>query len=192
MNKKDLRKAYLSKRKELTIQECEVFSQQISTLFFESIELKLVQWVHLFLPIVKNNEVDTWKIIDIFRKEFPHIQLVIPKSDFSNNTMQHFLFTEETTLEENKYGILEPINGIQVEEKQLDLIITPLLVFDKQGFRVGYGGGFYDRFFEKCQKGVLKIGVCFDENIEKISDINPYDKALTHCISPTKLYTFFS
>lgn len=190
MNKKELRKEYLSKRKTLTIQECKHFSQQICTLFFESIDFTNIQWVHLFLPILKNNEIDTWIIIDFLKKQYPHIQLVIPKSDFSTHTMKHFLFTENTILQENQYGILEPVNGVEIQENQLDLVITPLLIFDEKGYRVGYGGGFYDRFFQKCKKNVLKIGVCFHESIEKISDINVHDEPLTHCISPTKFYTF--
>lgn len=192
MNKSELRKQYLNKRKLMTVQEVENNSQQITQLFFESVDLTKVQRVHLFLPIKKNNEFDTWSMIHIFRTKYPHIQLIIPKTDFKNHSMKNFLFTESTELLENKYGILEPVSGIEIPEQELDLVITPLLTFDQNGYRVGYGGGFYDRFFQKCRKDIQKVGVCFEESIDQIMDLDQYDKKLTCCITPSQTYSFFS
>ncbi|MCP4521809.1 MAG: 5-formyltetrahydrofolate cyclo-ligase [Cytophagales bacterium] len=190
MNKKELRKYYLTQRKELQQIEVTSLSTSICELFFKYIDLTNVRYVHLFLPIIKNNELDTWQFIDKFRKEYPHIQLVVPKSDFKSHNMENIVLEKDTTLAENKYGILEPVSGIQIADNQIDLVLTPLLIFDQKGFRVGYGGGFYDRFFTNCRKDVYKVGLCFEEGIEEIKDINEFDIPLTHCISPQQFYSF--
>ncbi len=191
MNKSELRKKYLDKRKMMTTQEVEKCSHQITQFFFEFVDLTNVQRVHLFLPIQKNNEFDTWLMIDVFRTKYPHIQLIIPKTDFKNHSMQNFLFTEQTELLENRYGILEPVDGVEVQEENIDLVITPLLIFDENGYRVGYGGGFYDRFFQKCRKDIQRVGVCFEKGIDQITDLDQYDEKLTYCITPTETYLFF-
>ncbi|MDY6994028.1 MAG: 5-formyltetrahydrofolate cyclo-ligase, partial [Pseudomonadota bacterium] len=75
-------------------------------------------------------------------------------------------------------------------ERDINLVLCPLLAFDKKGFRVGYGKGFYDRFFQKCQPNAIKVGLSFEEAVEHIEDINQYDIPLNYCVTPKKLYVF--
>ena len=68
---------------------------------------------------------------------------------------------EDVILKENKYGIPEPINGIQINSDIIDVVFVPLLAYDSKGNRVGYGKGFYDRFLENLGSKTIKIGLSF-------------------------------
>lgn len=117
--------------------------------------------------------------------------MVVPRCNFKTKTMEAILFDPEATvLVKNKQQIPEPLYGETVDPKLIDAIIIPLLAFDQQGHRVGYGGGFYDRFLEKCRPDVLKIGVSLFPPVAKILDTHHQDVCLTHCITPEKIYDF--
>jgi 5-formyltetrahydrofolate cyclo-ligase len=66
----------------------------------------------------------------------------------------------------------------------------PLLIFDKQGNRVGYGKGFYDRFLQKCSPNALKVGICLEKPIEQIEDLNEFDVKMDVCITPFGVWRF--
>ncbi|MES2518799.1 MAG: 5-formyltetrahydrofolate cyclo-ligase [Bacteroidota bacterium] len=191
MDKVQLRKYYLSKRKAISSEEIAEKSQQIADLFFQSFDLSNIQKLHIFLPIIRNKEINTFLIIKHLNKHFPQINIIIPKTIISTSEMEHYLLDEEK-LTENQWGILEPSdeNLVKFEPSTIDLVIIPLLVFDKHGNRVGYGKGFYDRFLQKCKTTTLKIGLCLEEPIEQIEDVNEFDIKMDFCITSTKNYIF--
>ena len=82
-------------------------------------------------------------------------EVVISKSDFETRKMTHFLLTDNTRIKKNKYNIPEPVDGIEVPTAKIDVVFVPLLAFDKQGHRVGYGKGFYDIFLSECKPDVV-------------------------------------
>ena len=181
MKKKELRKIYKQKRTDLTDSEIKEFQENIYKQIF-NLDLSEVQTVHLFLSLRKFNEIDTSPIISFLREKGKRI--VVSKCNFKDNTLSHFYFDENTVLELNKFGVPEPINTEQVNETVLDLIFVPLLISDKQNFRVGYGKGFYDRFLSNCRKDAKKIGLNFFKPITKIEDIHEFDVALDSVIFP--------
>lgn len=191
MNKSALRKCYLAKRKALSSKEIAEKSQQICDLFFQKIDLKSIQFLHVFLPIKKQNEIDTFLIIKRLQEEFPLINIVVSRSFFDSFEMQHFIL-EEHNLVKNKWGIFEPSQEStrDVQPEQIDLIIIPLLAFDKQGNRVGYGKGFYDRFLQKCSPNALKVGICLEEPLELIQDLNEFDVKMDVCITSERIWKF--
>jgi 5-formyltetrahydrofolate cyclo-ligase len=63
------------------------------------------------------------------------------------------------------YGALEPLARTIVEPERVDLVVTPGLAFDARGFRVGYGGAYYDRFLPRTRADAARIGLCFDEQV---------------------------
>jgi 5-formyltetrahydrofolate cyclo-ligase len=191
MDKSTLRKYYLTKRKALSLKEIVEKSQQICDLFFQEIDLNAIKFLHVFLPIKKQNEIDTFLIIRRLQEEYPQINIVVSRSDLDNLEMQHFML-EEDNLIENKWGILEPSpeSRREVQPEEIDLIIIPLLVFDKQGNRVGYGKGFYDRFLQKCSPKALKMGFCLEEPVELIKDLNEFDVKMDVCITPDEIWKF--
>ena len=104
--------------------------------------------------------------------------------------MTHFLLTDNTTLKKNALNIPEPIDGIEIDNSKMDVIFIPLLAFDKQGSRVGYGKGFYDKFLSNCRPGTIKVGLSFFEAEELISDISEYDIKLDYCVTPEEIIVF--
>lgn len=190
MLKQNLRKEFLQKRKALSETEVEGLSKKIHDWFFRNIPVHAYATIHTFLPIKRNNEVDTWLIISTLQKDFS-TDIVIPKSH-ADGTMTNYLLTKETVFEENKWKIPEPshISYLISHISKIDLVLIPLLCFDKKGYRVGYGKGYYDRFLADCRPDVLKIGLSFFEPVEFIEDIDAYDIRLDYCITPNKIWQF--
>lgn len=188
MNKNQLRKRFLEQRKQLSLKRLQQISQAISQNFLDGFELTKIKKLHIFLPILKQNEINTWFIIKEIFQNYPQIKLVTSKSDFQTRNMESYLLDTHTQIIENRWGIPEPINAIKCREEEIDMILIPLLCFDQQGFRVGYGKGFYDRFLSKCQKEIIKIGLSPFEPVEKITDINDNDLKMDFCIMKERIW----
>jgi 5-formyltetrahydrofolate cyclo-ligase len=159
-------------------------------------QVKLIDWsefgvVHVFLPIRKHNEVDTFSILNYFKLDYPELKIVVPRTDFEKLEIHSILYDHTyTILGRNKYDIPEPIHGTTVPAEEIDAIFIPLLAFDRRGNRAGYGKGFYDRFLARCRPGVKKIGLSFFGPVDEISDVNGFDVALDICITPGRTWTF--
>lgn len=181
MKKQQLREEYKLKRKALSDEEIKIFEKSIC-LQIRNLDFSLVQNVHVFLPIKRQKEVNTYPIIDFLRKIDK--QIIISKSNFENNTLTHYIFEKRTELLINKWGIPEPINAIEINVKNIDLVFVPLLISDKKHYRVGYGKGFYDRFLSECKSSVKTIGLNFFSPIQEIEDVGVFDVPLDKVIYP--------
>lgn len=185
-----LRKTYLERRINLTRSQYwnlnENLVEQVSKINWDQFKT-----VHLFLPINKHMEVDTFSILEYFKEYEADLQILIPRTNFEKVEIENVLFDPVyTILGRNKYDIPEPIHGKIVSSLQIDVIFIPLLTFDLKGNRVGYGKGFYDKFLSTCRKDILKIGLSFFDPVEQIDDINEYDIPLNVCITPEKIWEF--
>lgn len=190
MTKAEFRKLFLAKRHALTPEESTVRSERITTNFFNFIDLPLGAVIHIFLPILKNNEPDTWLIINRIQRDFPSVKISIPRVLPSSNEMESFFLNEVTSLETNRWGIPEPVNGEITPVDTINHVLIPLLAFDRKGHRVGYGKGFYDTFLARCSRHTKRIGLSMFEGVEFIDDVNEYDQPLHHCITPERVYSF--
>lgn len=189
MLKSEVRAIYLAKRKSISLEEKELLDHAILT-EFKKIDLTTVKCIHIYLPIIEQNECNTYPIIEYIQKNHPQINITIPKANFENGHMDAMLFNVGTPLVKNNLGIAEPIDGEIIDPKAIDMIICPLLAFDLKGNRVGYGKGFYDRFLKKCKADVIKLGISYFEPVESILDFNEFDLPLSSCITPTQNYFF--
>ena len=90
-------------------------------------------------------------------------------------------------LEINKFGMLEPtlLSAIILP----DIILVPLLAYDKKGNRVGYGKGFYDRFLRTQKNNIIKVGLSFF-GPEEIVEKKEFDQRLDFCVTPEKVFSF--
>jgi 5-formyltetrahydrofolate cyclo-ligase len=150
-----------------------------------------IKTVHIFLPIRRYNEIDTFSIINYFSIQYPDIHLVIPRSDFRNYRIENILYDHNSTiLVRNKYDIPEPVYGKVIDPYLIDLVFVPLLACDLNGNRVGYGKGFYDRFLKQCRRDVLNIGLCFFDPVNEISDVNESDQSIDACLTPGRIWRF--
>lgn len=181
MQKAELRKLYKQKRKELSEKDIEIFQKSIYAQVFKY-DFSEIHTIHIFLPITKQKEINTYPIIDFLRQQ--EKQIVISKSNFTNHTLQHFIFEEQTELVINEYGIPEPVNAKKIHPQKIDLVFIPLLISDQNNYRIGYGKGFYDRFLVTCPISVKKIGLNFFPPIFKIEDCNKFDVPLDAVIYP--------
>ena len=180
-----LRSHYKKKRLSLTKQEVDHLSQRVCKQL-DKLSIWRLKHYHIFISISKYNELDTSSIINKLKSEQKII--IVPK--ISNNELVHFGINDETEFSLNDYGIKEPNNGNHFIIENLDLIFIPLLAFDIQGHRVGYGKGYYDRFLKITNNSTLKIGLSFFDPINKILDIDDNDVKLDYCVTPKQVHKF--
>lgn len=188
MLKKDLRKLYIEKRNSLSKQEVQAFSNMIFTNFTESFKIQRDQKIHIFQSIEKFNEVDTQIFINCFYEK--EVRVFVPKMNGEN--LISIEVKPETLMKKNSWCIEEPVSEIDSGVKDFNYVITPLLYCDAYGNRVGYGKGFYDRFFRNISPNAKKIGVGFFKPLESISDISPEDVPLDYLITPDEVLSFGS
>ena len=185
MDKKTLRLLYKRKRAELDSIKIEELSIEIANQI-----LKLPIWgfdnFHIFMGVDNLKEINTNYIISVLQGRDKNI--IIPKV-ISNAQLTHYLLTDATKLKLNRWNVLEPINGIEVKPKSIQVVFVPLLAYDCYGDRVGYGKGYYDKFLSKCGEECLKIGLSFF-NPEKKIPTSPKDIRLNFCVTPKKIYNF--
>ena len=163
-------------------------SLQITERFFRTFNLSKIRFLHCFLPIERFNEIDTNLIFHRIWHDFPQTETVVPRVNSQINEIESLKYTSETELVQNSWQIHEPAHNEFIEAGKIDLVLVPLLCFDLQGFRVGYGKGYYDKFLSKCRKDCLKIGLSFFPPIAEIKDAQEYDVKLDFCITPQKVY----
>jgi 5-formyltetrahydrofolate cyclo-ligase len=192
MTKSELRKIYLARQKNLSATERTEKSRAISAQFFQKFGLANINFLHCFLPIEKFNEIDTSFIFEKIRRDFPNVKTVVPRVEFETLEMKSLIYKSETELSENVWNIREPLHDEVVETEKIDVVLVPLLCFDGEGFRVGYGKGFYDRFLKNCRTDCLKIGLSYFAPVVKIADTNKFDVTPDYCVTPKKIYDFIS
>ena len=180
-----LRSHYKKKRFSLTKQEVDDFSQRVCKQL-DKLNIWKLKHYHIFISILKYNELNTSSIINKLKSEQKII--IVPK--ISNNELVHIAINDETEFGLNEYGIKEPNDGNHFIIENLDIIFIPLLAFDIEGHRVGYGKGYYDRFLKLTNNSTLKIGLSFFDPINKILDIDDNDVKLDYCVTPKQVHKF--
>jgi 5-formyltetrahydrofolate cyclo-ligase len=186
-NKKELRNKYKKLRQNLSEVEIDEMSLAIANRLL-ALPIWEKTYFHIFLSIVEHKEVDTELILHLLSGKDKEI--IISKSDFATREMTHFLLTDNTKIKKNEYNIPEPIDGIEVPSKKIDVVFVPLLAYDLKGNRVGYGKGFYDKFLSDCKLDTIKIGLSFYEPEKLITDIFESDVKLDYCVTPNSIHTF--
>jgi len=130
-----------------------------------------------------NYEIDDLAILDLLEKKNFKVSLPIIKKD---NQMNFYRWSRSDPLRVNKFGIPEPVSS---KIFYPDILLVPLVAYDNNLNRLGYGGGYYDRFIEKLEKTkkIIKIGLAF--SFQKISSIpiDQYDKRLDFIITEKEI-----
>ena len=130
-----------------------------------------------------NYEIDDLNILDFLEKKNFKVSLPIIEKE---NQMNFYKWSNKDPLKINKFGIPEPVSTKIIYP---DILLIPLVAYDSNLNRLGYGGGFYDRYIEKIEKikKVIKIGLAF--SFQKISSIpiNQYDKRLDFIVTEKEI-----
>ncbi|MDZ4716249.1 MAG: 5-formyltetrahydrofolate cyclo-ligase [Cytophagales bacterium] len=189
MTKKELRKLFLDKRKKLSPGECAQFNQTLHSFFFSAVDLSFIRVLHTYLPMEKNNEPDTWAIVDRLRREFPHIRISIPRVG-PTEELENIFFEGLHQIASSPWGIPEPRQGVPTPIEKIDLVIVPLLAVDQRGNRVGYGRGYYDRMLRNVREDCVKVGLSFFDPVVVIEDAERLDVPIDRCITPQGVTNF--
>jgi 5-formyltetrahydrofolate cyclo-ligase len=152
---------------------------------------RFISFLRVNLPNLKNiggyypynYEIDDLEILNLLEKKQFNISLPIINK---NNQMNFFKWSNNYPLKINKFGIPEPVSSRIFYP---DILLVPLVGYDGNLNRLGYGGGFYDRYIEKIEKkkNVIKIGIAF--SFQKITSVptNNYDKKLDFVITEKEI-----
>lgn len=189
MTKAALRTIYRDKRNALSDKD-RMKLDDLVLIQFQQLDLGDVQTLMSYWPIGTHNEVNTLPITDYISFRIPGLQLAYPKINYEEVTMQAIMVNEETEYETDRRGIVEPLTGDTVSPEELDMIFVPMLAYDKNGFRVGYGKGFYDRYLKDCRSDVIRIGFSYFDPEPVISDVHEFDIPLNFAITPERIYEF--
>ena len=175
MLKSQLRNKIIKIRKKIKKKNNQIDFKQIMKIL--KIEKMTKKTIGGYYPI--NFEIDDLQLLKKLEKKKFNISLPVVKK---NNQMNFYKWSFSDLLKVNKYGIPEPENKDIVYP---DVILVPLVAFDKNLNRLGYGGGYYDRLIEKLskKKNIIKIGLAFSvQEIDKVP-INMYDQKLDYIVT---------
>lgn len=113
------------------------------------------------VTVSRGREIDTKAIIEKAWAEGKHA--VVPKCNPKSNEMSFRKIDTFQQLETVFFGLQEPIvsKTISVEPEDIDFMIVPGLCFDREGYRIGYGGGYYDRFLERYHQDTISLAFSF-------------------------------
>ncbi|MEP6713435.1 MAG: 5-formyltetrahydrofolate cyclo-ligase [Ferruginibacter sp.] len=189
MTKNELRSIYKQKRAVLSLAEKGKLEDLI-LIQFQKLDIEIPALLMTYAPLEKFNEFNPQLVTDYCYFKNPRQTLFYPVVDKINDSMDCVVVNDSTVFVKSKMGIDEPVEGLPMFPEEIDLIIVPLLAFDEEGNRVGYGKGYYDRFLKECRKDVVKIGFSFFEAEKKITDVKKYDVKLDYCITPQKIHQF--
>ena len=189
MLKKSIRQSYLKKRAAFTTAEREALNQSM-IYNFSDLKLAPVNYLFSYYALMDKSEFNVEPCASLLKSKNTDIVISWPRIDPRNNTMEALALSESVFFSKNKYNILEPIGGDPVPPANQDVVFVPLIAFDKKGYRVGYGKGYYDRYLSQCRPDCLRIGFSFLEPLEAISDIGEFDVPLSVCITPSRIYEF--
>lgn len=183
--KKQIRIEYISKRKQFTTTEVNAWSQAIAQNFIHG-DFMDHQTFHVFLSMPKYNEINTQFIIDqLWRRDK---NVIVPK--MQGKQLLNCPFSADTELVKNNWGIMEPADCAEVPHDQIDVVLVPLLISDVHGNRIGYGGGYYDRFLAKLPTKTKFVGINFFEPVTDSIPKEDFDMPLDYLITPNGVHKF--
>ena len=175
MNKSQIRNKILKIRKQKRIKKFVLnFGLILNILKKNNVSGKIIGGYYPY-----NYEIDILQILEKFEQK--KFTITLPKI-MKNAQMNFFQWSINDPLAINKFGIPEPISK---KVKFPDILLVPLVAFDKNLNRVGYGGGFYDRYIEKIRKRKKVVTIGFAYSFQKVKKIptNNYDIKLDFIIT---------
>lgn len=164
-NKNELREAMLKKRDSQSLEEkarkdAAIFEKFIASEYYNNSKV-------IFIFVSFRSEVDTHRIIERAINDGKIV--CVPKVISRKEGMKAFIINDFKDLKEGYFGILEPSEKCpEIERNKIDIAVMPGAAFDRNGGRIGYGGGFYDRFLKDLES-IKKIALAYDfQVLEKV------------------------
>lgn len=157
--------------------------------FFKSINPAKDQIVAVYWPA--DNEFDIGPIIDRLLDE--GIQCALPVMQDGSRILRFAVWDPQIMLDEGPYGIMQPRIDENTKWTEPDIICVPLLAFDRKGYRIGYGGGYYDATLSALSsaKQIVSVGVCFAKQAVLFNlPVEAHDQKLDWVITPQNAHRF--
>ena len=182
LEKKKLRKKFLQIRRKKYFEVNKDYFTPLKKLISKIFKRKKLN-LSIYYP--SNNEVNTLKFLEVIDKK---ITTLLPVID-NKNDMKFCIWSNLDILKVNKYGMLEP--STQSKSIIPEMSLVPLLAFDEENYRLGYGKGFYDRYLNKNLKKfkkILTVGVAFSFQKYHKLPINNKDVKLDYILTEKGIY----
>lgn len=175
--KREMREKYSAIRNEMDKAKRDEFDKKIFDRLTASITYRHSNEILLYASM--GSEIDTWAIFDAAIKAGKKVAYPLC---FEDNTMKYYYVSSRDDLEEGAFGILEPKKGLEeYVPSSLSICVVPAIVFDKEGYRIGYGKGFYDRFLSSFPG--VKVGLVYSNMIIPRVPRGRFDKHVDILIS---------
>lgn len=181
LEKSTLRKHFLRLRATHPPDQALADSAQIRTKLLELHEVRAARSILLYLAA--RGEVDTWPLLDLFLAEK---RLVLAPCCVAEKP-GHMLIRQISSRDDltpGAFGLMEPRSDTPIYGAPPQIILVPGLAFDRRGFRLGFGGGYYDRFLAAAGQEALSIGLAYDFQITDALPTNPWDRAVHLVLTP--------
>lgn len=190
LSKAQIREDHKALRQSLSALQRAALSAKIRARILEWLTVRPeIDHVHLFLPIERLEEVDTFPLFqELQQKGYTLYTSTLDKNGQGLLTLD---ITAVRQFKPDSWGIPQPIAAIQTSPDQIQLVLVPLLAYDRVGHRLGYGKGYYDGFLGSLSQPVYKVGLSFFDPIPEIP-AEEHDVRLDFCISPSKIHEFHS
>jgi 5-formyltetrahydrofolate cyclo-ligase len=188
-SKASLRKEYLERRRSLELQQVQSM-QAMMVQHMEQLPWPSGRWVMSYKSIGKNHEPTMHLFEQALLHFHKHITFCYPRTELSDCSMEAYADDDDIVWVATSFGVDEPAAGNIIDPPSFQIILVPMLAFDRHGYRVGYGKGFYDRYLKRCRPDVMKVGFSFFPPVDHIEDINANDVPLNYCITPHQNYAF--
>jgi 5-formyltetrahydrofolate cyclo-ligase len=189
MLKKEIRSSFKKKREEITESD-RMKWDDLLLIQFQTIDIPFLNFVLSFYPIEDYREINSFILTDYLKFRNPNLHICYPRTQTETTSMEAVVCHADSIFETNAYNIPEPTDTEVADPSELDMVLVPMLAFDLNGFRVGYGKGYYDRYLKDCREDCLKIGFSYFEPVESVEDANEFDVPLDLCITPHRIYVF--
>ncbi len=178
MTKKELRKHYLTLRNALLPSQVESLSSQICTHILHSPLFAQATTILAYHPL--GNEVDIRPVIEAAWRQKKEV--AFPK--VLGEEMDFFVVTDFSQLQQGAFGVMEPVAGcarLSAAQKDI-LVLTPGVAFDKKGNRLGFGKGYYDKYFAE-RKAWARLGISYSLQAAEALPADPYDLPLPFLVT---------
>ncbi len=184
MTKNKLRKILKYKRDAISENLRKIYSDLIYKNFLYFIKKFHKNPKNILIYNSFNSEVDTKKIIIFFFKK--NFKVYLPA--IINNNVYPIRFKAKDKLIKGRYGIFEPAKKIKLKNiNLLDMVIAPGIGFDKNGNRIGFGKGYFDKFLSKLNKKIIKVGLAFTKQITKKIPAKKHDVKMDFLITEKEI-----
>ncbi|MTI88758.1 MAG: 5-formyltetrahydrofolate cyclo-ligase [Balneolaceae bacterium] len=172
--KEELRREILASRDTIPEEVWKRKSDQLVSQLMETDLFLKAQKIHCYVSMNQRREVNTHSFIK--KLLAADKEVYVPVTNFEDGTLSHVRLHSFDDLSPNIWGVLEPTDAEKVHIDVFDLIIVPMVAADKQGNRLGYGKGFYDRFLSHTEG--IKVGLVFERFVQKEIPTEDFDVKL--------------